>query len=106
MTATAEDEPIDNIKELVGAVGGVNDSVTAEHLSDVEWRDDDPLFVSQSPRPQLPSQPLFEHVRKKTKLFPQWNRLLGKSLAFKNLLLNSYLRQLQFTSNLTITMQN
>ena len=59
MTATGEDEPIDNIEGIVGAVGGVNESVTAEHLSDVKWRDDDPLFVFDDnnvmkPRPQLP----------------------------------------------------
>ena len=34
MAATGEDEP------LVGAVGGVNESVATEHLSDVKWRDD------------------------------------------------------------------
>ena len=45
MAATQEDEPIDSTEELVGAVGGVNESVTAEHLSDVEWRDDDPVCV-------------------------------------------------------------
>ena len=45
MAATREDEPIDSTEELVGAVGGVDESVTAEHLSDVEWRDDDPLFM-------------------------------------------------------------
>ena len=38
MAATREDEPIDSTEELVGTVGGVNESVTAEHLSDVEWR--------------------------------------------------------------------
>ena len=32
MAATGEDEPIDSTEELVGAVGGVNESVTAEHL--------------------------------------------------------------------------
>ena len=26
-------------------MGGVNESVATEHLSDVEWRDDDPLFM-------------------------------------------------------------
>ena len=36
MAATGEDEPINNIKELIGAVGGVNERVTAEHLSDVK----------------------------------------------------------------------
>ena len=45
MAATGEDEPIDSTEELVGAVGGVNESITTEHLSDVEWRDDDPLFM-------------------------------------------------------------
>ena len=45
MAATWEDAPIDSTEELAGAVGGVYESVTAEHLSDVEWRDDDPLFV-------------------------------------------------------------
>ena len=45
MAATWEDEPIDNTLELDGAVGGVNESVTVEHLSDVEWRDDNPVCV-------------------------------------------------------------
>ena len=45
MAAMGEDEPIDSTEELVGAVGGVDESVTAEHVSDVEWRDDDPLFM-------------------------------------------------------------
>ena len=58
MTATGEDEPIDNIEELVGAVGGVNKSVTAEHILDVKWRDDDPLFVfddNNVTKPQTPA---------------------------------------------------
>ena len=45
MAATGEDEPIDSTEELVGAVGGVDESVAAEHLSDVKWRDGDPLFM-------------------------------------------------------------
>ena len=45
MAATWEDEPIDSTEELVGAVGGVNESVTAEHVSYVKWGDDDPLFM-------------------------------------------------------------
>ena len=44
MAATGEDEPIDSTEEL-GAVGGVDESVAAEDLSDVKWRDDDPLFM-------------------------------------------------------------
>ena len=45
MAATEEDELIDSTEELVGAVGGVNESVAAEHLSDVKWRDGNPLFM-------------------------------------------------------------
>ena len=45
MAVTGEDEPTDSTEELVGAVGGVNESVTTEHLFDAEWRDDDPLFI-------------------------------------------------------------
>ena len=57
MTATGEDESIDNIKELAGAVGGVDESVTAKHLSDVEWRDDDPLFVFSDANVMKPQTP-------------------------------------------------
>ena len=45
MAATGEGEPIDSTKELVGAVEGVDENVATKHLSDVEWRDDDPLFM-------------------------------------------------------------
>ena len=57
MAATQEDEPIDSTEELVGALGGVNESVTNEHLSDVEWRDDDPLFVFDSKNVTKPQTP-------------------------------------------------
>ena len=58
MAATVEDEPINSTEELIGAVGGVNESVAAEHLSDVEWRDDDPLFMFDDrnvTKPQTPA---------------------------------------------------
>ena len=61
MIATGEDEPINNIEELIRAVGGVNESVTAEHLSDVKWRDDDLLFVfhgNNVMKPQTPAAAL------------------------------------------------
>ena len=57
MTTTGEDEPIDNIEELVGAVGGVDQSVATEHLLDVEWRDDDPLFVFNDDNVMKPQTP-------------------------------------------------
>ena len=62
MAATGEDEPINSTKELVAAVGGVNESVTAEHLSDVKWRDNDPLFMFSDDenvsKPQTPAAAL------------------------------------------------
>ena len=61
MVATGEDEPIDSTEELVGAVGGVDESVTTEHLSDVKWRDDDPLFMFDDKnvtKPQTPAAAL------------------------------------------------
>ena len=57
MTATGEDEYIDNIEELIGAVGDVDESVTTEHLSDVEWRDDDSLFVFDNDNVMKPQTP-------------------------------------------------
>ena len=45
MTATGQTESMEDVKELTGAVGGVNKSASVEYLSDVECRDDDPLFV-------------------------------------------------------------
>ena len=45
MTATGETESIEDVEELTGAVGGVNESAFVEYLSNVNWRDDDPLFV-------------------------------------------------------------
>ena len=57
MAASWEDEPIDSTEELVGAVGGVNESVTTEHLSDVEWGDDDPLFMFDDENVTKPQTP-------------------------------------------------
>ena len=57
MAATGEDEPIDSTEELIGVVGGVNESVTAEHLSDVKWRDDDPLFMFDNENVTKPQTP-------------------------------------------------
>ena len=57
MAATGEDELIDSTEELVGAVDEVNESVTAEHLSDVKWRDDDPLFMFDDENVTKPQTP-------------------------------------------------
>ena len=57
MAVTGEDEPFNNTEELVGAVGGVDESVTTEHLSDVKWRDDDPLFMLDDKNVTKPQTP-------------------------------------------------
>ena len=109
MTATGEDESMDNTKELIGTVGESMRELllNTSQMSNGEMMTHclcSMMIMSQSPRPQLPPQPLFKHVRKKTKPLLWLNCLSGKSPAFENLLPNSYQRELQFTSNLTITM--
>ena len=44
MAVTPEDEHVNSNKRLVGAMGRINEKVSAENLSDVEWKEDDPLF--------------------------------------------------------------
>ena len=66
MAATQEGEPIDSTGELVGAIGGVNESVTAENLSDVEWRDADPLFVFNDGNVTKPQTPVSSSTQVQT----------------------------------------
>ena len=66
MAATGEDELIDSTEELVGAVGGVNESVTTEHLSDVKWRDDDSLFMFDDENVTKPQAPAAASTRVQT----------------------------------------
>ena len=47
MAVTPEAKPVNSNEELVGAMGGINENVSAEKVSDVsdvEWKEDDPLF--------------------------------------------------------------
>ena len=44
MAVTPEAKPVDSNEELVGAAGGIDRNILAENLSDVEWKEDDPLF--------------------------------------------------------------
>ena len=57
MAATGEDKPINSTEQLVGAVGGDDESVATEHLSDVKWRDDDPLFMFNDENVTKPQTP-------------------------------------------------
>ena len=44
MAVTSEDDPVNGNKKLVGAVGGIDENVPVGDLSDVKWKEDDPLF--------------------------------------------------------------
>ena len=80
MAVTQEDEPINSNEELVGVVGGIDEGVTTENLSDVEWKDD-PLFEFDDKNVTKP--PAFRHGQK-TKWFHQLNHLLEMSLASRS----------------------
>ena len=52
---------MEETEELTGAVGGVKESTSVEYLSDVEWREDNPLFVFDDDnvtKPQAPTAAL------------------------------------------------
>ena len=48
---------MEDVEELTGVVGGVDESASAEYLSDVGWRDDDPLFVFDDDNVMKPQTP-------------------------------------------------
>ena len=61
MAVMKETESMEETKGLAGVVGGVNESTSAEYLSDVKWREDDPLFVFDNDnimKPQAPTAAL------------------------------------------------
>ena len=44
MAVTPADDPVNSNGKLVRAVGGIDENVSAENLSDVEWKEDGQLF--------------------------------------------------------------
>ena len=58
MTVMKETESMEETEELAGAVGGVNESTSAEYLSDIEWREDDLLFVFDDDSIMKPQAPI------------------------------------------------
>ena len=57
MTVMKETESMEETEELTGAVGGVNESTSVEYLSEVKWREDDPLFVFDNDNVMKPQAP-------------------------------------------------
>ena len=88
MTATGEDESVNNMEELMEAVRGVDESVITEHLSDVEWRDDNPLFVFDNDnvtKPQTPAAALtpIQTCEEEDQVIPSMESPLGKKPCFR-----------------------
>ena len=57
MAVTPEDDPADSDEKLDGAVGGTDENVSAENLSDVEWKKDNPLFEFNDENVTIPQTP-------------------------------------------------
>ena len=57
MAVISEDNPVDGDEKLVGAVGGIDESVPVGDLSDVEWKEDDPLFKFNDENVTIPQTP-------------------------------------------------
>ena len=74
MAVTPEAEPVNNNEELVGAMGGIDENVSAENLSDVEWKEDDPLFEFNDENVTIPQTPTAAstpvHTENKTVFIP------------------------------------
>ena len=57
MVVTPEDKPVDSHEELVGAMGGTDEIVSTENLSDVEWKEDNPLIEINDENVTIPQIP-------------------------------------------------
>ena len=57
MIVMKETESMEEAEELTGAVGGVNKSTSVEYLSDIKWREDDPLLVFDDDNVTKPQTP-------------------------------------------------
>ena len=72
MAVTPEDNPVDSNDKLVGAIGGIDENISADNLSDVEWNEDDPLFkfnyenATIPPTPDAASAPAHTSTENKT----------------------------------------
>ena len=57
MAVTSEAELVNSNEELIGAMGGIDENVLARYLSDVEWREDDPLIEINDENVTIPQTP-------------------------------------------------
>ena len=85
MAVTPEAKPVDNNEELVGAMGGINENVSAENLSNVEWKEDDPLFKFNDENVTIPQTPaaVLTPVQTENKTVSSLESPLGKKSCFQ-----------------------
>ena len=57
MAVTPKAKPVNSNEKLVGAVGEINENISAENLSDVQWKEDDPLFEFNDENVTIPQTP-------------------------------------------------
>ena len=65
MVMTSEAKPINSNEELIGAMGGIdedapagiNENISAGYLSDVEWKEEDPLIKINGENVTIPQMP-------------------------------------------------
>ena len=109
MAVTPKAEPVDNNEELVGAVGGIDENISAENLSDVEWKEDDPLFKFNEENVTIPQTPTAALTlpRQKTKQFNPLNHPSERNLVSRSQSQYVFQRQLlHHTWSLTTVMQS
>ena len=57
MAVTPEDDLVNSDEKLVGVVDGTDENISAENLSDVDWKEDDPLFEFNDENITIPQTP-------------------------------------------------
>ena len=67
MAVTPKAKPVNSNEELVGAVGGIDENILAENLSDVEWKEDDSLFEFNDENVTIPQTPAAPSIPVQTK---------------------------------------
>ena len=57
MAVTPEAEPDNGNEKLIGAMGGINENISTECPSGVEWKEDDPLIKINDENVTIPQAP-------------------------------------------------
>ena len=77
MATSSEANPIDSNEEVIRAMGGIdkdipagiNDNIMAGYLSDVEWKEEDPLIEINDENVTIPQMPASVQVSTENETF-------------------------------------